>query len=200
MKTTTAIIALIIFSFPLFAQEENMASNGKASFAEQYNYLIRAKEEKTRIWKLTPLTGSVGTGSHITIINLATYLGYEKKLTPSFSINGEVGYNSLHLLTKGGREWEAWLSLSAGPRYYYNIKRRINLGKSANNFSANYFSPVINLGRPYPASFHSYSLLYGIQRRVGNKYFVDFSAGLMAYRITEYRILTDIRFRFGWGW
>ena len=71
-------------------------------------------------------------------------------------------------------------SLSGGIRYYYNLNRRILRGKSANNFSANFIGIEPNLRFNYGKGDSGFSvkLLYGIQRRIGKRAYVDFDVGL----------------------
>jgi hypothetical protein len=78
------------------------------------------------------------------------------------------------------------------PRYYYNLKRRIAYGKSANNLSANYLSPIFGFDviKKYIFSGNSYfdngyglsrrhvGFLYGVQRRLIKNGFIDVNAGL----------------------
>ena len=76
-------------------------------------------------------------------------------------------------------------------RYYYNLRRRIRKGKSANNFSTNYLSLALgsSVGRQSTETPFNYynagaavrldgALLYGLQRRLGRYGFVDFSFGV----------------------
>jgi hypothetical protein len=78
------------------------------------------------------------------------------------------------------------------PRYYYNLNRRIAYGKSANNLSANYISPIIGfdvskkfsydgnnvVDNGYGLSRRHVGLLYGVQRRLIKNGFIDVNAGL----------------------
>jgi hypothetical protein len=206
-KIAATVLVLIIAGSITFAQEEIEIPVGpRSKFSETYNYVIRAQEEKTQMWKLTPITDiGIGGGSGNRVLKFAPYIGFEKKFSSSFSLNGEVGSNSILSWSKADQSksgsYTHWLSGSVGPRYYYNINRRIELGKSANNFSANYFSTTINLANPYYFTNLSFSALYGIQRRVGNKGFFDFGAGYMVVpQKNEIEFLPDIRLRYGWGW
>ena len=75
-------------------------------------------------------------------------------------------------------------SYSFEPRYYYNLKKRIAYGKSANNLSANYVSLLNGLDfyqNPYgDLRFHKRhtGLVYGVQRRLVKNGFFDVNAGI----------------------
>lgn len=198
MKNPLLILAILIMPFYLVGQDDTYtADTSKSGFTEKYNYLIRAKEEKTQMWKLTPV-GSLGFGK--TMFTTSSFAGFEKKFTRSLSLNTEVGLNHLFIFREGTNEYVSWLSASAGPRYYYNINRRIRLGKSANNFSANYFSAVVNFAIPNTAYLYSFSALYGLQRRIGDRYFIDVGVGpQVMIRQNTFDFLTDFRLRIGWG-
>ena len=95
-----------------------------------------------------------------------------------------TGYNSSGVYTSSytvGPYWSG--SYSFEPRYYYNLKKRIAYGKSANNLSANYVSLLNGL------DFYKYEgnwgfskrhtgLVYGVQRRLVKNGFFDVNAGI----------------------
>ena len=75
-------------------------------------------------------------------------------------------------------------SYSFEPRYYYNLKKRIAYGKSANNLSANYVSLLNGLdlyknpdGDLQFSKRHT-GLVYGVQRRLVKNGFFDVNAGI----------------------
>ena len=74
-------------------------------------------------------------------------------------------------------------SYSFEPRYYYNLKKRIAFGKSANNLSANYVSLLNgfdfyeNNGNWRGSRRHT-GLVYGVQRRLVKNGFFDVNAGI----------------------
>ena len=75
-------------------------------------------------------------------------------------------------------------SYSFEPRYYYNLKKRIAYGKSANNLSANYVSLLNGLDFYQNPNgdlrFHKRhtGLVYGVQRRLVKNGFFDVNAGI----------------------
>jgi hypothetical protein len=118
---------------------------------------------------------------------------YERKIgQSSFSVNSsmDIGYgNYANYSNVYG------ISAALEPRYYYNLKKRIATGKSANNLSGNYFSLKISGGygnvsfrntSSTPDStivqfgkFHGTKYIleprWGIQRRLFKNGFVDLS-------------------------
>jgi hypothetical protein len=83
-------------------------------------------------------------------------------------------------------------SYDISPRLYYNLKKRIAYGKSANNLSANYISPIAGfdvnkqykydgnnfIDDGYGLSRRHVGFLYGVQRRLIKNGFIDVNAGL----------------------
>jgi hypothetical protein len=69
---------------------------------------------------------------------------YERKIgQSSFSVNSSIGFGYYNYSSLEGYGYGAAIE----PRYYYNLKKRIANGKSANNLSGNYFS--LNIGGGY---------------------------------------------------
>ncbi|MEO0332112.1 MAG: hypothetical protein AAF223_10565, partial [Bacteroidota bacterium] len=89
------------------------------------------------------------------------------------------------------------LGLDFAVRYYYALPRRIKRGKSANNLSANYFSiqsrnswigveanypiigtnPTVYTSEAIFSRNNSFSILYGLQRRLGKYGYIDANLG-----------------------
>nr|GFC31776.1 hypothetical protein [Tanacetum cinerariifolium] len=84
-------------------------------------------------------------------------------------------------------------SEEAAGRYYYNRERRVLQGKNVGNFSANYLSVALGAGLGREAhetpnflyrndsrqfATADVALLYGLQRRLGRRGFVDANAGV----------------------
>ena len=80
---------------------------------------------------------------------------------------------------------ETILNVNLAARYYYNQRKRMWEGYSANNLSANYFSlkgtgafaSRFDFNPIYP----QIEALYGIQRRLGSICFVDLNFGASLY-------------------
>lgn len=68
------------------------------------------------------------------------------------------------------------------PRWYYNMSRRIREGRSANNFSGNYFgiefAQTTRIGVSADFEYRTATVRYGIQRRLFRYGYFDMSYGL----------------------
>jgi hypothetical protein len=169
-------------------------------FIDRYDYVFMTKE---------PTKWMVRTG----FLNSRTYggllAGFEYKLSPSFSVGGGTFFKSVSSLSGTNAGWFGEM------RYYYNMKKRMLEGKSANNFSGNYFgvvysslfkqvrSPVPYFSRiDFPPTLpftNALEVRWGMQRRFFNHGIVDFGVsgglrnGLEAgrFKIAEYMIQTN---------
>jgi hypothetical protein len=124
-------------------------------------------------------------------------IAYEHKLNTSWSLNHEARFKlyvpfieDTYVADYRNRSFAATYNIE--PRYYYNMKKRIAEGKSANNLSGNYFSlaagytyrynkanqsgdpKVVNI-RKEERHYIAFLPKYGIQRKIFNKGFVDIS-------------------------
>jgi len=121
------------------------------------------------------------------------HLAYERKLGAPWSVLIEI---SPYLLDYHPADApDAGVALCAraqvAGRYYYNLGRRLRLGKSAGTFAGNYFSVAVGAGlgqRAHETAFFFFpqsgpfarfdaALLYGLQRRLGSHGFADFNVG-----------------------
>ncbi len=144
---------------------------------ESYNRIIRAQEEKLHLFKVDLIGPALYLASNWEekdnarnrLINLA----YERKFSPNWSWIVEGSF-------KADREDFREILGGAGIRYYYNMKNRIMKGKSANNFSGNYFGSVFTYGYQYQneTDQSTVKVLYGLQRRLGKRWFIDANIGL----------------------
>lgn len=145
----------------------------------------QVSDDDVDIWKFNAL-GSVFKGFDI---------AYERKIAPKWSLN----FNSVTGFGGGGtspgyvlRNMNINQSLAVQLRYYHNLDRRKRLGKST-HFSGNYFALEVKGGiNSYNGNYYWYggpgerqnnvlssiSLLYGIQRKVGKRAYIDGSIGL----------------------
>ena len=118
------------------------------------------------------------------------HLAYERHLGRAWSGQVEVSpaiarYEYPNLDTRTRLALRAQL---AG-RYYYNLERRLRLGRRTGGFSANYLSLAVGTGLGGPVRETSFyllpdqraaadvALLYGLQRRLGRYGFLDASMG-----------------------
>jgi hypothetical protein len=127
---------------------------------------------------------------------------FEKKLGKSpFSINTGLGFNYRR---RGYSNINYGIKGSLEPRYYYNLKKRIAQGKSANNLSGSYFS--IELSGGYGESinesyisisdnrvdtikrfemkgiYYAVEPKWGIQKRLFRNGYMDFSFSLFRFK------------------
>lgn len=124
-------------------------------------------------------------------------VGLERKLGASFSLDTRVA--TAYHLSLGKVQAQAWdgtIGLDIGPRYYYNLRRRMWKSRNADNLSANYVSLVATTGLVFPRIdpriveplgnfyFHKVSVspVYGIQRRIGKWMYLDVQTGLRFFR------------------
>jgi hypothetical protein len=120
-------------------------------------------------------------------------ISFEHKISPSWSLNYELraNYISPGKATEF-RFGDTKIAAFIEPRYYYNMKKRIAQGKSANNLSGNYFTLAMGYMFEYksyqnPATnfiindrfekrkYIAFLPKYGIQRRIFDKGFIDIS-------------------------
>ncbi|WBA41823.1 hypothetical protein [Hymenobacter canadensis] len=166
----------------------------------QYSKLTRLQIEEQRLWKLglnnfaATYLGRADNADSLLFSRVGVHLAYEHKLSPAWSVMGEVSPDLLRYRdaeTRALRRGFAVRSQVAG-RYYYNLNKRIRKGKSASNFSANYLSlalgsgfgrhsdetPFYEFARSGQAVRLSLAAVYGLQRRLGRYGFVDFNMAL----------------------
>ena len=74
---------------------------------------------------------------------------------------------------------------SFAPRYYYNLKKRMAYGKSANNLSANYISSINGFDIQFKDKYNDFGInklhtgiVYGVQRRLVKNGYIDVNAGV----------------------
>jgi hypothetical protein len=160
---------------------------GKKSATNKCDLFSCFEEEKS-LWKLDirDVYQSFSRGGFSINFNPE----YERKIgKSSFSINTGLGVGYSHSYFTNGYVVNSTIE----PRYYYNMKKRVVSGKSANNLSGNYFS--INVKGSYAranytgvnfdsivsekAEFDGSTFVieprWGIQRRLFKNGFLDFS-------------------------
>lgn len=124
-------------------------------------------------------------------------IGFEQKLVPALSIDATIGtWYQFRFAPASARKMfilpDGSINLSISPRYYLSMNKRIRENWGGNNLSGNYFSiqgttqliffrknPKILGGRNvYFFQGFTAAPMYGIQRRLGKKGFIDFNFGL----------------------
>lgn len=122
------------------------------------------------------------------------HLAYERKLRTPWSVLAEISpyWLSHKPVNTAGDEQALCARAQVAGRYYYNLGRRLRLGKSAGNFAGNYFSVALGGGfgrhahetaflfyeRSGPFARFDGAILYGLQRRLGSYGFFDFNLGI----------------------
>lgn len=118
------------------------------------------------------------------------FLSFEQKFKPDWSwiVNAEANANELFRFPE--------VRFRGGVRYYYNIKKRILKGKSANNFSANYlslrYSYINHSGASDIENEGFLEFLFGVQRRLWKYGFVDFNVAIGRGHESEDSLLENI--------
>ncbi len=212
LKTLLIVVLSLLFSTRLWAQEDSVAityseeaaDSSSFSLKEKYDYWTRATIEETSIFKvgLTQLGFASSRG-----LLLEHTFGYEQKLTKAISMLGQYRF--------GMTNWDnAHMGADVAVRYYYSLPRRIRQGKSANNLSANYFSLQMDntwrgqephrrgFGETQTGYSNQFSLLYGIQRRLGKRGYFDINIGptyRTHYNSSSFREKLSLDFNFAIG-
>ncbi|RAK02441.1 hypothetical protein LX87_00561 [Larkinella arboricola] len=199
-----------------YSQEDSTVTTSELKRA--YQYITRANvEEKTLIkvgfW---PNAGDRDyTGRPSFRIGLNADVSVERKITPSFSLLAGADFmlrynrfNQFAVPFYNGNDFNdtdkifrAFVYAKVGARYYYGMAKRIQEGKSANNFSGNYVGLQLTKGLSARVIQHIYdtktgasvrtengdygsaynapllSAMWGMQRRLGRRGFVDINAG-----------------------
>jgi hypothetical protein len=188
--------------------EEN-TDKSDYKFKERYKYLQRRMIEEKSLFKISLLDFNLNIndqGQYLTHHSRGNVLAYERKLCASFSfLYQNLNYFTISpFLFAGTPRAHILNSSSIGARYYYDQRKKIRQGKSANNFSGNYlslyFDNIIQIRVNYlktdvdqPISKPAVNLLYGIQRRLGQFGYFDVNAGLRYDEINYNSALKPVR-------
>ena len=198
MKKLSACLMIILLSGIASAQQEDIKMESSEetvdtlSFSKDlrlYNKIIRAEVEELKIFKIDLFSPSSLVLNKFLFETVdSTYISvkffevsYEQKILAQLSWTTGVSVDAN--VIKGFKISNA--TIYGGFRYYYNLKRRIIKGKSANNFSANYFANSLAFravpqqwpGTDHKENYTYMSLAYGIQRRIGRLGYMDFIFG-----------------------
>ena len=127
---------------------------------------------------------------------------YERKIGRKFTLNTTLGYRVLNFAYDGntGTDYRVFTLLTeVTPRFYYNINRRLEKGRSIKNNAANYISIItgyfgdiltteISDNGFYTinerAKYFYFIPSYGFKRNIIGNLNLDLSAGL-GYRVSE---------------
>ncbi len=195
------LVIVLLFPIVLFAQEEkdSISYNQENSFFEDQrfvsasDFVFQTFEETTQLFKLNLLGAilndyNLDYGDRYAPVNYLEF-AYEKKIGKAFSVNGSalLFFSLSDIYTGFDSDYLRYgFEVGLQTRWYYNMRKRIAKGKSANNLSGNYFglstrlkrnwaqldsSPTINNAQNF------IGLKYGIQRRVFRRGFIDIQFG-----------------------
>lgn len=114
--------------------------------------------------------------------NAGIGIAFEQKIGQSpISIQAELTADYSYNLNNG----LTLLEWALEPRYYYNLKRRIAQGRSANNLSANYFALRYSQSSIYASELTSINTetfitpVWGFQRRLFKRGYIGYQVGPM---------------------
>ena len=184
MKKILLTLGILLITYCGYGQQvkmerstETVDSTQFSKVVQTYNRIIRVHEEKLRLFKVDLIGPTLYLVSNWdekdAAQNKLVNIAYEQKINPNWSWLVESSFTA-------DRSDFKEIHGVGGARYYYNMKRRILKGKSANNFSGNYLSAVLTYGYRFQDDDDqaTINILYGIQRRLGRYGFIDFNVGL----------------------
>ncbi|SMB93672.1 hypothetical protein SAMN00120144_2677 [Hymenobacter roseosalivarius DSM 11622] len=167
---------------------------------------LRVQPEDRSLWKLGLNNLTVGNsllGSDKYYTRYGLHIAYERRLkTPAWTVLAEVSPAITHYRAEPSADLVRGLGVrtQVAGRYYYNIERRLRLGKNISNFSANYVSVALGagtgLGRPARDTPYYFltnnerrvaadvAVVYGLQRRLGRYGFIDANIGVSSFLST----------------
>ncbi len=146
---------------------------------------LRCFEEEHSMWK-------IGLSNLITEFNQRKFSGilsvaYEQKIPKTmFSVETSlaIGGNLYSKTVESVPNYDNKYGFAIGvmPRYYYNKKKEIAKGKSADNLSGTYLSVKLNYGQAerldkLQVEYFDAALIWGWQQRLLKHFYYDFSVG-----------------------
>ncbi len=130
-------------------------------------------------------------GIQLGVIGISGF--YEAKLANNWTVRGEMGLRgNLTIVAGGDNDFYVQPEIALSPRFYYNLKRRVEKGKNIENNSANFLS-LYNSYRPdwftvlddnerNTNQSISTTFLWGLRRSYGKHFHLEFAAGLGYYK------------------
>jgi hypothetical protein len=141
----------------------------KQRFIDRYENVFMTKEPTRHMFKLGVGQSSLSPSIYTSQVFLMNHeVGYEYKISKSFSagvnasLDGSFYFSPSFLGTVSGNVYGRW---------YYDMKRRIKDGRSANNFSGNFVGIVAEkrlMYLPYKLPVNKTGIEFGMQRRFLN--------------------------------
>ena len=176
-------------SLGVITTHQEMKEVRKQRFIDRYENVFMTKEPTRHMVKvgIMPYNGWNGGYQYLAytgnMMNVSA--GYEYKVTPVFSVGaggffaGGIGSS----VGEKGVRFSGTAGFSVQSRWYYEMKKRMESGYAASNFSGNYVGITYDhyfiwSGRGMRAEFSRVGAEWGMQRRFFNNGFVDLGAGL----------------------
>jgi hypothetical protein len=165
------------------------AFGGKKTTADKCD-IFNCFEEENSLIKLD-LRNALGINANGIGVNIGVI--HEKKIKETaWSLNSGISLKAGNFTNNSAYG----IGLSLEPRYYYNLRKRIAKGQSANNLSGSYFSVEFSESfnhATYEGGQGNYSLLtikpkWGIQKRIFKNGFIDFSVTPVEYQFFNGKI------------
>lgn len=190
LKISSLLLLSMSLAMSLYAQDttsitfsEETVTDADQRFIDRYENVFMTKIPTKRIFKLG-YTASTYKGIGLTAAfeyKIFPFLSLEAAIYSRAAREGDGIYFDSFFRQLSGRN----LFASAGSRWYPNMRRRIALQQSANNFTGSYVSILYerSLGAiQYGSVRDHFSLTYGFQSRFLTNGFLDFSIGLYYLR------------------
>jgi hypothetical protein len=152
-------------------------------FIDRYDYVFGTQQPARWLFKWDAANMLPALGFNVVSGQLRPESGLslaaEYKMSKAFSLN--AAYTYFFTASLDELDFSNGHALRLEPRWYFDMPRRIRAGKSANNFSGNYFGlELARVGRMDDAlaGYRGASLRFGLQRRLFRHGYFDMSYGL----------------------
>ncbi|MEZ4828373.1 MAG: hypothetical protein R3C61_19090 [Bacteroidia bacterium] len=175
-----------------FSQKHFTAKEDSFPPSEARLFSLRIPERQLLKLDLLPVMRLSSNG----YIHGVVRAGYERKIFTSWSMIAEVATPWQVFMGKGNPRNKYYsddlsVGFATGPRYYYNLRERMQDGRNADNLSANYLGMLFSTRlKPYQNGYtttdrsgllysdnFAITPLWGFQRRLMRIGFLDFSFG-----------------------
>jgi hypothetical protein len=182
-----------------YGEEEGRLAHQK--FLDEYEYVFGTKEITRQLLKMN--IASLAPTLSINGDNFLTFkfnVDYERKFGKDFSVNAIVTpYFSINNSGLSEKIYRSGLRIGLEPRWYYNMYKKIQARKSADNLSGPYLGFFLEKDKsesvnPAIKNFNDWALLfrYGLQSRFLKYGFADMSIGAgAAYRNKSIELFYD---------
>lgn len=189
-KTVLFLLAVFLYK-PAFTQDTTKISYSeepdtlvKQRFIDKYENVFMTKVPSRHMLKmgLDFYHKDVFGFTAPEVQNITYGFGYEFKLFPAFSLGTNLSVSSglVDDNHKSGTPREGTVTANIYGRWYYDMKRRIREGKSANNFSGNFLALVTEKRWQYEPDLQRLTqtgIEFGLQRRFLNYGRLEFAIG-----------------------